>query len=132
MKIFYSPSNKGFYHEGIQKTIPTDAFEISEKIYKELSAGLAEGKRVALSETNTLYLEAYKIEENSPEQERAWRDSELSRSDKELYKIQDSDPKAVGLVADWRSYRKALRAWPENKNFPNKEFRPVAPSLDKE
>lgn len=59
--------------------------------------------------------------------ERYWRDSELIRSDIELYKVQDSDPKAVGTVAGWREYRKALRAWPEHKDFPNKEKRPVSP-----
>ena len=61
--------------------------------------------------------------------ERAWRDSELIRSDIELYKVQDSDPKAVGTVAGWREYRKALRAWPEHKDFPNKEKRPASPDV---
>lgn len=61
--------------------------------------------------------------------ERDWRDSELIRSDVELYKVQDSDPKAVGTVAGWREYRKALRSWPEHKDFPNKESRPVSPLI---
>ena len=60
-------------------------------------------------------------------QERLWRDAELARADIELNKVQDSDPKAVGTVAGWREYRKALRAWPEHKDFPNKEKRPVPP-----
>lgn len=61
------------------------------------------------------------------ELERQWRDSELVRSDVELYKAQDSDPKSSGSVADWRAYRKALRAWPESPLFPNQEERPRAP-----
>lgn len=60
-------------------------------------------------------------------QERLWRDSELDRADIELYKVQDSDPKAKGSVSEWREYRKALRAYPESEGFPNKESRPVAP-----
>ena len=67
------------------------------------------------------------FETNLSYTEKAWRDSELIRADIELYKVQDSDPKAVGTVAGWREYRKALRAWPEHKDFPNKEKRPVSP-----
>lgn len=61
------------------------------------------------------------------ELERVWRNSELIRADIELNKVQDTDSKAVGSVAAWRDYRKALRAWPENVNFPVKNSRPKAP-----
>lgn len=63
--------------------------------------------------------------ENSLERdkERTWRDSQLAMSDIELYKVQDGD--GIGLVSDWRDYRKALRAWPESINFPNEDYRPV-------
>lgn len=67
------------------------------------------------------------LEVDTSEQERVWRDAELERADIELYKVQDSDPNAVGLVADWREYRKALRAWPQNESFPDSTQRPVAP-----
>ena len=59
--------------------------------------------------------------------ERGWRNKELVRSDIELNKVQDTDPQAKGTVSQWREYRKALRAWPENKDFPNKGKRPVSP-----
>jgi len=62
----------------------------------------------------------------------AWRDSELTRSDFELNKVQDSDPKAKGSVSDWRNYRKALRSWPESLDFPNKDKRPLSPDMVKE
>ena len=65
--------------------------------------------------------------DESPALERIWRDSELLRSDIELYKAQDADPKSVGSVTDWRFYRKALRAWPESKGFPKEAYRPIAP-----
>ena len=60
-------------------------------------------------------------------QERLWRDAELTRADIELCKVQDSDPKAVGTVAGWREYRKALRSWPQSVDFPDTSKRPVAP-----
>lgn len=66
--------------------------------------------------------------EQKDEMERYWRDAELSRSDIELAKVQDSDPKAVGTVAQWRTYRKELRAWTESPNFPDTTYRPVAPN----
>ena len=64
---------------------------------------------------------------SSDYRERQWRDAELARADIELFKVQDSDPKAVGSVADWRQYRKELRAWPEHEGFPSKANRPKAP-----
>ncbi len=66
-------------------------------------------------------------DDESLELERMWRDAELVRSDVELYKAQDADPKSIGSVSDWRIYRKALRAWPESKDFPKTLFRPKAP-----
>ena len=59
--------------------------------------------------------------------ERSWRNSELNRADIELYKVQDSDPKAKGSVSAWREYRKSLRQWPEHQDFPDNSKRPIAP-----
>ena len=59
--------------------------------------------------------------------ERIWRDGELVRADEELNKVQDSDPKAVGTVTQWREYRRALRGIPELEGFPSSHVRPVAP-----
>lgn len=61
--------------------------------------------------------------------ERLWRDAELTRSDIEIFKVQDSDPKSKGAVAQWREYRKALRAWPALGEFPDKTKRPAAPDV---
>lgn len=61
--------------------------------------------------------------------ERKFRDAELRRADIELLKVQDSDPGATGNVGDWRTYRKALRAWPNDENFPDPSYRPVAPDF---
>ena len=48
-------------------------------------------------------------------EERRWRNSELSRADIELFKVQDG---GSGSVADWRNYRSALRDYPEQDDFP--------------
>lgn len=64
-----------------------------------------------------------------PLEEVLWRNSELARADVELNKVQDSDQSAIGSVADWRAYRKSLRAWPECKDFPCVSSRPKAPDF---
>lgn len=71
------------------------------------------------------------LEQSQLAAEKAWRNLELSRADQELNKVQDSDPKSTGTVTDWRAYRKELRAWPENINFPDVSSRPVAPDRGK-
>ncbi len=55
--------------------------------------------------------------------ERAWRDSELVVSDIEIYKAEDD----LGAfdATDWRDYRKALRDWPTNPDFPDSTKRPI-------
>lgn len=69
------------------------------------------------------YVDVEALERN----ERGWRDIELVRADYELNKVQDSDPKSVGTVGDWRAYRKALRGLTEMEGFPVSHVRPVAP-----
>jgi hypothetical protein len=102
--------------------------EIEDKRYIELMSGQQAGKVITHNEFGFPILEDRIIHmEEVVSSERIWRDSELFRADLELYKVQDSDPKSTGSVTDWRNYRKLLRVWPENKDFPNKEFRPKAP-----
>lgn len=60
--------------------------------------------------------------------ERQWRDSELSRADVIVNKIEDYEIEADVRV--WRQYRVALRKWPEQPGFPNPEARPKAPDAD--
>lgn len=88
-----------------------------------------ETEMVAISpEEARAYADSYIDPETSPTYlERLWRNKEISRADVELNKVQDSDPKAKGTVAEWREYRKQLRAWPSTKGFPNKQYRPKAP-----
>lgn len=87
---------------------------------------------IQLTEDDIKKHQSDKSSEDQSYTERSWRDSELIRADIELCKVQDSDPKAVGTVAGWREYRKALRAWPEHESFPDSAQRPVAPDVPKE
>jgi hypothetical protein len=132
MDMYFSPSKNEFFLHDLKTSYvkgggwPADCKKINEDVWREYSLNKEGFVRVVNSEGEPSWDgdSTYKAGV-----ERGWRNSELSRSDVELNKVQDSDPKAKGSVADWRVYRKALRAWPEHKDFPNKEFRPVPPDV---
>lgn len=126
-KLYYSAGTGGFYDSRINSKIPDDAVEISQQRYSELRQGEMNGKNIVPNEQGLPNLSAEMSDSSKTQSERSWRNSELSRSDIELNKVQDADPKANGTVSQWRDYRKALRAWPESKDFLNKDKRPVAP-----
>jgi hypothetical protein len=128
MSKYFSNEKQAFYDTQLfdKSKLPTDAQPITEQQHKTIHESLNAGKRVLLTEGNLDTSPQY----ISPLGERLWRDDELSRADVELYKVQDSDPKSTGSVSEWRNYRKELRAWPEHKDFPNKEFRPKAPDAE--
>jgi len=134
MNIYFSPASLTFHPEEFKKdyekagTWPKDAVLITYADFKKYSLTAKPfGYKLGESEGFPSWVEDTTSAPQSHSLERQWRDSELTRADIEIYKVQDSDPKAVGSVSDWRSYRKTLRYWPENQNFPNKEFRPNAP-----
>lgn len=127
MKIFYNPVDEGFYHQGVQPNIPTSAVEITQKQYKDFREFQSNGKIVKHDGKNFYVEDRLPTIEDLILIEKFWVSSELNRVGEQLNLVQDSDPSAVGTVAGWREYRKALRAWPEHKDFPNKEKRPVSP-----
>lgn len=131
MNVYYSRTTNGFYVEDLNKgNLPSDAVPISYDHYKSLLLGVATGQYITSNAVGYPALEAVVVSaEQACKVERNWRNEELMRADIELYKVQDSDPKSEGSVSDWRSYRKLLRSWPENKNFPNKDFRPKSPDF---
>ena len=127
MKVYFDPVSKGFYQSDIHIKIPPSAIEITDEKRWELIEGQSNGKVIVVKDNEVTLQDDEPTEEDKAIVERLWRDAELARADIELYKVQDSDPKAVGTVAGWREYRKALRAWPEHKDFPDTSKRPVAP-----
>lgn len=126
MTSYYSPSENAFYESSINTNIPEDVLEITTSRKKELFVGQSKGLSIVPGEDGYPVNEgcAVDIDRNL---EIVWRNSELFRADIELLKVQDSDPKAIGTVSQWRDYRKALRTWPENPDFPDKQKRPVSP-----
>jgi hypothetical protein len=127
IKIYYDPVSQGMYQSDIHKTIPSTSVEITEIKRRELLAGESTGMVISVVDGVVTLVDKMLSEEEIRQSEIFWCNSELLVADNELDKVQDSDPKAIGTVSDWRTYRKALRAWPENKNFPKQEFRPKSP-----
>lgn len=127
LKIYFDPVSQGFYQTDYHKNIPKTAIEVTDNLRWALLEGESRGEKICV-EDGVITLKAPTVEAlTTVPDERYWRDLQLAHSDIELNKVQDSDPKAVGTVSQWREYRKALRAWPEHKDFPNKEKRPVSP-----
>lgn len=108
-----------------KEQMPDDVVPLDDVQYKEVTEMLNTEHVVTF--VNGVLVSTKKLV--SGDEERGWRNFELDRADIELNKVQDSDPKSIGTVADWRTYRKALRAWPEHKDFPNKDKRPVSPDV---
>lgn len=122
---YFSPTKQALFNTQFFKKeqMPQDIIALDDVQYKEVTEKLNTEHTVTF--VDGAFVSTKKL--TSDDEERGWRNFELDRADTELYKVQDSDPKAVGSVADWRTYRKELRAWPEHKDFPNKEKRPVSP-----
>ena len=131
-KIYYSQSKDAFYPEALKEaylaknTFPEDCFEVLEEDFIEFSSPPT-GKVRSYKDDKFSWIDVEISDQDISMLEKFWRDSELVRADSELNKVQDADPKATGSVADWRTFRKNLRSWPESSEFPNKDFRPVAP-----
>lgn len=127
MKIYFDPVTNGFYQTDFHKNIPSTAIEISNDLRWNLLEGEANGKTIVVVDGVPTLQEKIPSIDEQIQTERNWRDFELRLADIELNKVQDSDSKSVGTVAQWREYRKALRAWPEHKEFPDTRSRPISP-----
>lgn len=132
MKIYYDPVSGGFYQDNIHNKIPATALQITDKRRWELINGQSSDTTIVVKDNEVTLQKKEVSVEDKVIIERLWRDAELSHVDIELNKVQDSDLTAVGTVSQWREYRKVLRRWPEHKDFPNKEKRPVSPMALKE
>lgn len=126
--LYYSPSTKGFYDTSFAKyTLPEDCIEISKKQYENLYKETSTGVVIEVFDGEFKAVPPELTPQQLNRAEVAWVSLELIRAGEELDKVQDSDAKAIGTVSAWRAYRKALRVWADDPNFPNKEFRPSSP-----
>lgn len=121
---FFAPEFKSSYEAS--GTWPIDGVEVSPEDFKEFSA-TKDGHLRKFENGEFSWVETAPSLEELARAEKFWRDEELKRADEELNKVQDADPKAVGTVAQWREYRKLLRALPDTAGFPSLESRPKSP-----
>lgn len=126
-KKFFSGSNLSFYDSRDSEYIPSDSVEISTELYLAVLQGEGNGKQISVDDKGYPILIERPVVASDPRSERLWRNLELVLSDIELNKVQDGDKKARSTVSAWRNYRKELRDWPENENFPKEKFRPTSP-----
>lgn len=136
MLIFYSPTNNSFLPGDLKVTYeesnswPVDAKMVPYEVFEEFALCLPPSfnlKRGCDDNGNPCWVNIEQNLDVSIREEHLWLSAELDRVRDEIEKVQDSDPKSVGSVSDWRNYRKSLRAWVEHVEFPKLEFRPKAP-----
>lgn len=126
--MYYNIKNKGFYVEIEPDAKPEDLVLISDEQWLSLILDESNGASIVFEGGEVVSKPCLAVVDSiETTQERVWRDSELIKSDSEINKLQDSDPKSYGTIAEWRSYRKALRGWTEHSNFPNPLHRPTPP-----
>lgn len=137
MQLLFSPSVGCFYLEedlpkySVAGNLPCDLMEVSETDWLEFGMTTPpEGKQRGIEAGRLAWVEPTKDTVTIISEERAWRDSELSRADIELNKLQDSPTTKKGVILSWRKYRRELRDWPTTEGFPHTHHRPIAPDQE--
>ncbi|WP_281459502.1 MULTISPECIES: phage tail protein [Pseudomonas] len=138
MTLFSSKTTGGFYDDSIHSVeqIPQDAIEITQKLHAELHEGQSTGKRISSGENGFPILvdPPTQSPESLAEIERIWRDGQLVMTDgmvarhrDELEEVSETTL-SVEQYLELQAFRRALRNWPEGKEFPLLDHRPIAPS----
>ncbi|AZD14189.1 phage tail assembly chaperone [Pseudomonas chlororaphis] len=134
MKIYFFAKTLGFdVVASANEAPPEGAVEISQAEYAELFAGQGVGKRIVANDNGAPIL--VDPAGPSPEQlisiERAWRDSELLKTDALVARHRDElESQAATTLSDadynaLQAYRCDLRSWPKSRKFPAVTDRPV-------
>ncbi|MDL2187287.1 phage tail assembly chaperone [Pseudomonas sp. ChxA] len=116
-------------------TIPEGAKELTDELYAELTAAQDNGKLVYPDADG--YPVLIDPPPPSPEEqattERTWRDVQLTATDGVVTRHRDELEEGVATTltveqyAELQVYRRQLRDWPENGEFPLIDHRPIAP-----
>ena len=137
MTIYYSSNPRGFYDSRMHgDNIPEGAKEITEELRWALLDGQSQGK--IIREDADGYPVLIEPPPLTPEEvaaiERNWRDAKLATTDGDVTRHRDEleEGTSTTLTAEQYTalqvYRRQLRDWPENGEFPLIDHRPVAPS----
>lgn len=131
MKRFYSQSTGCAYIVGIHQIMPSDAVEISADRYDAMIANPVSGK-VRGHDAEGLPI----LIDPAPDvagNERNWRDRELSS----VIWLRDRHRDQLDLgtetaltpeqFTELLVYMQTLRDWPQSADFPDSQYRPVAP-----
>lgn len=122
MKIFYSPSTKGFYNDTLKyNSLPEDLIEITEEKYDYLLSGVQTGKMIC-NIGDELYLGDIPEETPTWNSIRSTRNRLLSQSDFSQL------PDYPGDKTAWATYRKKLRDLPQLFKKPEDVIWPTKPA----
>ncbi|MBO9332921.1 phage tail protein [Achromobacter xylosoxidans] len=138
MKLYYSPSTRGFYSDDFHgDAIPEDRVELAEERYQALLDGQASGKFIVPGEGGLPVLvdAPPESEESLRARMLAERDSRLSHAAIRIAPLQDAvdvgeataDDEAL-LVA-WKRYRVAVNRIDQEPGFPLEFAWPERPDL---
>lgn len=134
--MFASKSARGFYDPEIHSFMPSDALEISTERYSELLVGQSEGRVIVWNDDGFPFLAEPPppSDEELIAAERAWRDAHLSPTDGIVARHRD-ELESVGPTtltptqySELQAYRRLLRNWPQQTEFPLVNHRPTIPS----
>ena len=141
-QVYFSPSTTTFFRtdtHGVPGTegclMPSDVVKVSLVVFEAMVKARSQGQRV-IAEFNGQPTVAEPLPPSSEEladQERLWRDRELSRT--EWLVTRHRDEKDMGKVtsisldefSELLSYRDLLREWPNKSAFPDVSKRPQSP-----
>lgn len=134
--MFSSKSTRGFYDPEINSFMPSDALEISTERYAELLVGQSEGKVIAWNNDGFPILAEPPppSDEELIAAERAWRDVHLSPTDgiisRHRDELESGGPTTLtpAQYSELQEYRRLLRNWPQQTEFPLANHRPTSPS----
>lgn len=134
MKRFYSASTQSSYLQGLHSVMPADAIEISEALYLSVIGNPPPGKIRAHDERGLPYLvDAPEVVPDLAAEERQWRDAELTsvmwlrERHRDQLEVEAPTTLTVEQFKELLVYMQALRDWPQSPDFPQIEYRPVAP-----
>ena len=131
MSFYYSPETNCFYLEDsrevyeVNSNWPSDCLKVEDSDFTTFALSAPpENKIRGFKQGKFFWADIVVSEETLRTEEMLWVTEQLDWIRDELEKVQDSDTNSYGTVGEWREYRKLVRNWPLDTNFPHKAYRP--------